>query len=125
LGIMENSTSGLKVLVFFAHPDDETMFLGGTFAFLAAKGVEVHFICATRGEGGEMGDPPICSREDLGLIREGELRCAIETLHGASVQFAGYTDPIVGQEGELYPFTDDLETLAGYLKKEIQSIFRH
>ncbi len=70
--------SALKILTFFAHPDDETMFLGGTFAYLADRGAEIHFICATRGEGGDMGDPPICTREDLGQIREEELRCAVE-----------------------------------------------
>jgi len=122
LEIMKKNQTVKKVLTFFAHPDDETMFLGGTFAYLASRGVEVHFICATRGEGGEMGNPPICSREDLGLIRESELRCAVEKLGGTSLQFAGYKDPVVGPEGELYPFTDDLEPLAEYLKREIQSI---
>ena len=119
---MKINQSGPKILTFFAHPDDETMFLGGTFAFLANRGAEVHYICATRGEGGELGDPPICSREDLGKIREKELRCAVEILGGASLQFTGYKDPIIGPEGELYPFTDNLEKLAGEIRGEILSI---
>ena len=35
---MENRPdSPLRILAFFAHPDDETMFLGGTLAFLADR----------------------------------------------------------------------------------------
>ena len=33
-----------------AHPDDETVLCGGTFALLAARGVDVHVVCLTRGE---------------------------------------------------------------------------
>ena len=112
----------LKVLTYFAHPDDETMFLGGTLAFLAARGAEVHFICATRGEGGEMGNPPICAREDLGRVRESELRCAVDVLGGASLHFSGYVDQEVGPEGELYQFTDHPEFAADELKQIIMEI---
>ena len=47
----------MNVLAFFAHPDDETMLIGGTLAILAQNGVRVHYVCATRGEGGEVGRP--------------------------------------------------------------------
>ena len=43
----------MNILVFFAHPDDETMLCGGTLALLAQAGAKIHFVCATRGEGGE------------------------------------------------------------------------
>jgi LmbE family N-acetylglucosaminyl deacetylase len=115
----ENGNLPLKIMTFFAHPDDETMFLGGTLAYLADQGAEIHFICATRGEGGEMGEPPICSREDLGSVREGELRCAVTALGGKSVQFLDFIDPVVGPEGELFPFSDNhhdvIERLIPYL----------
>ncbi len=115
----------LRILTFFAHPDDETMFLGGTLAFLAERGAEIHYLCATRGEGGEMGDPPICAREELGEVREKELRCAVEALGGSSVQFLDYIDPTVGPDGELYPFSDDFDQLAEEVKKFILNIDPH
>ena len=116
---MDPKHANLKVLTFFAHPDDETMFLGGTLAFLTERGVEVYFVCATRGEGGERGDPPICLQEELGFVREEELRCAVNVLGGSSLKFFDYQDPQVGPDGELYPFTNDLDGLIDRLIKEI------
>lgn len=96
----------MKVLAFFAHPDDETMFLGGTLAYLAAAGAEIDFLCATRGEGGEMDTPPVCTRDQLGAVREGELRCAVQALGGRSTRFLDYRDPLVGADNQLYPYTE-------------------
>jgi len=50
----------VNVLAFFAHPDDETMLAGGILALLSRGGAQVHYLCATRGEGGEVGEPPVC-----------------------------------------------------------------
>ena len=100
----------MNVLAFFAHPDDETMLAGGTLALLARQGVQVHYLSATRGEGGEAGEPPLCSLEDLGQVREEELACAVAALGGSSLDFLGYTDPRVGPDDELYAYSDDLET---------------
>ncbi len=97
----------LSILAFFAHPDDETMFNGGTLAYLALRGAQVHYLSATRGEGGEMGDPPLCTREELGQVRERELECAVRVLGGISVSFLGYEDPVIGPGEELYPFAED------------------
>ena len=49
----------MNILAFFAHPDDETVFAGGALALLARQGAQVHYLCATRGEGGETGEPPL------------------------------------------------------------------
>jgi LmbE family N-acetylglucosaminyl deacetylase len=111
----------LNILTIFAHPDDETVFLGGTLAYLAAEGAVVHYLSATRGEGGEMGDPPVCERAELGKVREKELNCAVKSLGGKSLAFLGFEDPLVGPEGELYPISDNLgevvRQLNGHLKK--------
>lgn len=111
-----------RILAFFAHPDDETMFLGGTLAFLAEHGAEIHYLCATRGEGGEMGDPPICTRGELGKVREGELRCAVEALGGKSVQFLNYQDPLVGPNNELYPFSKNVDQVADEISSHISRV---
>ncbi len=102
----------LDILAFFAHPDDETMLCGGTLALLAQQGVRVHLLIATRGEGGEMGDPELCTRGQLGRVREGELRCAAQHLGAASLTVMDYHDPLVGPENQLFPFTDDMDSLA-------------
>jgi len=59
----------VNVLAFFAHPDDETMMAGGALALLARSGARVHYYCATRGEGGETGEPPVCTIPELGDVR--------------------------------------------------------
>ncbi len=110
----------MNVLAFFAHPDDETMLIGGTLALLADNGATVHFLCATRGEGGEVGDPPLCTRDRLGEVREGEMICAVQALGGRSLTFLGYTDPAVGPGEELHVYTDNLTMLAGQVAASIR-----
>jgi LmbE family N-acetylglucosaminyl deacetylase len=70
-----------RVLITVAHPDDETFGTGSVIASAAQAGAEVVVCCATRGEAGETsGLPP---GQDLGALREAELRAA-GTLLGAS-----------------------------------------
>ena len=119
---MNTSSMPLKILAFFAHPDDETMFLGGTLAYLAEEGAEIYYLSATRGEGGEMGDPPICQRSELGSVRENELQCAVNSLGGASLEFLGFEDPEVGPDGELYPFCEELDPVTEKLLPILERI---
>lgn len=106
----------MNVLAFFAHPDDETILAGGILALLAQDGAVVHYLCATRGEGGETGEPPLATREALGAAREAELRCAVQALDGRSLEFLDYLDPVIGPGEELFPYTQDLGRLAGELE---------
>jgi LmbE family N-acetylglucosaminyl deacetylase len=112
----------MKILVFVAHPDDETVFTGGTLILLARVGFQVHYLVATRGEGGEMGEPQLCERDDLGQLREKEMRCALRALGGTSVSFLDYVDPIVGAEDQLFPYTDDQVALTQQLTEHILRI---
>lgn len=103
-----------SVVCFFAHPDDETILAGGLIAMLAGQGIAVQVVCATRGEGGEMGDPPVVSRQALlGAAREAEVRAAVRAL-GASITVLDYIDPTVGENGVLHPFAVDETALAGH-----------
>ncbi len=111
-----------SVLMIGAHPDDETMLTGGTLALFSSQGVQVHILCATRGEGGELGEPPVCSRDEVAAVREGELRCAARELGAAGVTFLGYVDPLVGPDEELYPFEVDFDTLAGQIRAVIREL---
>jgi len=101
-----------NVVCIIAHPDDETLFAGGTLAMLADRGMKVHIVAATRGEGGEMGDPPLASRQTLGAVRERELRCAARALGAVEVRFLGYIDPLTGPDGQLFPYAEDEEEVA-------------
>lgn len=110
----------MKILAFFAHPDDETMLCGGTLAALAEQGHAVHILLATRGEGGELGDPPLAAVEQLGEVREAEARCAAQALGSATIDFLPYVDPRIGPDDTLYAYESDFATLvsevAGFIK---------
>jgi LmbE family N-acetylglucosaminyl deacetylase len=99
-----------SVVGFFAHPDDETILAGGILALLSQQGIPAHIVCATRGEGGELGDPPVARRETLGQVREAELRCAARAL-GASLTILNYVDPLISPDDVLYPFEADFDVL--------------
>jgi LmbE family N-acetylglucosaminyl deacetylase len=69
-----------RLLAIFAHPDDEVFRCGGTLALLAQQGVQVHVLTFTCGQAGSYGQPPLCTREDLGAVRTAELRCSCQAL---------------------------------------------
>lgn len=112
----------MKILVFVAHPDDETILTGGALILLARAGFDIHYLIATRGEGGEMGEPQLCEREALGPLRETETGCAVQALGSASLNFLDYIDPLVGDGDQLFPYTDDVEVLTKQLMEHIQRI---
>ncbi|MCI0554572.1 MAG: PIG-L family deacetylase [Anaerolineae bacterium] len=77
-------TTNLKLLAVFAHPDDESMGMGGTLTKYSAQGVETYLICASRGERGWFGpeeqNPGLSA---LGKTRTGELENAAKKLGGS------------------------------------------
>jgi N-acetyl-1-D-myo-inositol-2-amino-2-deoxy-alpha-D-glucopyranoside deacetylase len=81
-----------SLLAIFAHPDDEAFGTGGTISRYAAEGVKTYLVCATRGEAGEISDPSLATPDTLGHVREGELRCAAETMGVAELIFLDYRD---------------------------------
>ena len=80
------------MLVCMAHPDDESFGMGGTIAYYAQQGVEVHLICATRGEAGTVDEKFMEGHESIAQVREKELACAAEVLGLASVIYLDYRD---------------------------------
>jgi len=81
-----------RLLAVFAHPDDESFGPGGTLALYARQGVEVHLICATRGEVGAAPPHLLDGHTDVASLRESELRCAAGHLGLTGVHFLGYRD---------------------------------
>jgi LmbE family N-acetylglucosaminyl deacetylase len=85
--------NAFKLLGILAHPDDESLGFGGTFAKYAAEGIETYLVTATRGErgrfgpSGERGDPA-----DVGRAREAELQAAATVLGIREVSILGFPD---------------------------------
>ena len=91
-------TDTLRLLVVFAHPDDESMGMGGTLAKYAAEGVETYLVCATRGERGWFGpEEQNPGLDALGKIRERELENAVAELGMQGLYFLDYIDGEVDQ----------------------------
>jgi N-acetyl-1-D-myo-inositol-2-amino-2-deoxy-alpha-D-glucopyranoside deacetylase len=80
------------MLVCLAHPDDETFGMGGTLALYARRGVQIHLVCATRGEVGDVDPELLKGFNSVAERRESELRCAAQILGLAEVHFLGYRD---------------------------------
>jgi len=81
------------LLAITAHPDDESLGMGGTLAHYASRGFETHVVCATRGQAGRYRDGSHHpGSEALGRIREAELRAAGEALGLTSVAVLDYPD---------------------------------
>jgi LmbE family N-acetylglucosaminyl deacetylase len=86
-------TDPRRLLCVFAHPDDESMGMGGTLAKYAAEGVETHLVCATRGERGWFGpEEQYLGWEALGQLRERELESAVRELGMKGLYFLDYID---------------------------------
>lgn len=93
-----------KILSVLAHPDDESFGMGGTLALYAHEGVEVHLICATRGEAGEVEPEFLEGYQSIAERREDELRCAAEHLGLKKVHFLNYRDSgMQGSEDNQHP----------------------
>jgi len=87
----------LKLMAVLAHPDDESLGVGGTLAKYAAEGVEVFLLTATRGDSGRYrgflaDDPRHPGPAKLADIREAELRAAATTLGVREVSLLDFHD---------------------------------
>lgn len=92
------------LLAVLAHPDDETFGMGGTLAEYSRRGVNVHLVCATRGEVGEVKPELLNGFASIADLREGELRCAAEVLGLKGVHFLDYRDSgMAGSQDNHHP----------------------
>ena len=80
------------ILAVLAHPDDESFGMGGTLAYYAKNGNDVHLVCATRGEAGMMDAEHLGNFKSVAEKREAELRCASGILGLKGVYFLDYRD---------------------------------
>ena len=110
------------VLAIGAHPDDETGFAGGMLAKYAAEGNDVFVLLTTRGEGGSMGDPPLCERSELGALREAEARAAGAALGVRDFLFLPYQDPEISAGHTLHPIDVSLEEFSAAIARVIAEL---
>lgn len=83
MGLPEQALNNpLHVLVIVAHPDDETLALGGTLARHIARGDHVTIAVITNGKASRAGG---LSPEVMGQRRAEELRAAVNALGGATL----------------------------------------
>lgn len=80
-----------RLLSAYAHPDDEQG-VSGLMHKYASEGVDVTLVCATRGEAGEIAPGVNATPENLGQVREEELKCAAEKIGVNNVYFLDYRD---------------------------------
>jgi LmbE family N-acetylglucosaminyl deacetylase len=99
------------LVAFHAHPDDESLLMGGTIARAAAEGHRVVLVTATDGgaglASGSMGD-----RAELGRRRLAELEDAAALLGAAKVVHLGFLDGAFSDAGVEEPSRALLRVLA-------------
>lgn len=92
-----------RLLGVFPHPDDEGTMSGALLKY-GQMGVETGLICLTRGEVGEISDPALATPANLGQVREGEMRAAVEVLSLQHLWFLDYRDSgMAGTDDNQHP----------------------
>ena len=80
------------IVSFHAHPDDESIQVGGTLAKYARAGHRTVLVFATRGEHGEVAEGFLEADETLGQRREQECHRSAEILGVQRVAFLDFID---------------------------------
>ena len=107
----------LRLMAVLAHPDDETLGVGGTLAKYAAQGVQTSVVTATRGQKGQFrghrDGPEHPGARRLGEIREQELREAASVLGVGDVAVLDYQD----QELDRADTAEAIALIAGHIRR--------
>src|SRR5579864_518742 len=69
-----------RLLICYAHPDDESFGLGSVIGKYVAEGVEVTLICATDGDVGTVAPEKMAGYASVADLRQAELECAAQVL---------------------------------------------
>ncbi len=81
-----------RLLVCYAHPDDESFGSGALIAKCVSEGVEVTLICATNGDVGTVDPERLNGYKSVAELRQAELSCAATILGFKEVIKFGYRD---------------------------------
>jgi LmbE family N-acetylglucosaminyl deacetylase len=89
---LKDAPASQRLLVAFAHPDDESFGPAGTIVRYACQGVAVHYVCGTRGEAGEVDPELLAGYDSAARLRTEELGCAAQHLGLTGLHFLDYHD---------------------------------
>jgi LmbE family N-acetylglucosaminyl deacetylase len=81
-----------RLLLVFAHPDDESVFAAGVACTTVAAGGTVALCTATLGDKGKAGSPPVCGPGEVRRVRQDELVAAARILGVTTLRVLGYPD---------------------------------
>jgi len=84
--------SNRRLLIAYAHPDDESFGNGGLIAKYVKSGIDVYLICATDGDMGTIPEEMQGQYDTVRELRLSELDCASEVLGFKEVITFGYKD---------------------------------
>ncbi len=84
--------SARRLLISYAHPDDESFGLGGLISKYVEQGVEVYLICATNGDVGTVSPEMLNGYGSVAELRLAELERASEILKFKRVYKLGFKD---------------------------------
>ena len=93
-----SARAGRRILGVFAHPDDESLLVGGTLARSVEEGTRVTVLTCTGGEAGDSWDPTVDPAE-ISTVRRAELREACRRLGVGQVELLGYEDSGIPARG--------------------------
>lgn len=118
-----------RMLVAFAHPDDEAFGMGGAIAYYSDRGVQISLICATNGDVGTVPPEYLSGYSSIGELRLDELRCAARALGIREVITFGYRDSgMMGTPENEHPqclYRADRAELIGRIVREIRRLRPH
>ena len=93
-----------RLLISYAHPDDESFGLGAAIPKWIDDGVDVYLICATNGDVGHVPEALRGKYETVAELRLSELACARQYLKFKDVFMLGYRDSgMLGSETANHP----------------------
>ena len=122
----ETATQTKRLLISFAHPDDESFGMGGTIAYYVERGVDVSLICSTNGDVGTVDAEFMRDYDTVAELRLDELRCAAETLGISDVVTYGYRDSgMMGTPENEHPdclWQADEDVVVGKIVRDIRRI---
>ncbi|MEM6284961.1 MAG: PIG-L family deacetylase, partial [Chloroflexota bacterium] len=109
-----------RLLISYAHPDDESFGLGGLITKYVAAGTDVYLICATNGDAGSMDEDFLKDGRTKKEVRLAELDCASQKLNFKEVFLLDYHDS--GMMGS--PENDIPESLWATWHREPETVTR-
>lgn len=122
----DNNISSHRMLISFAHPDDESFGMGGAIARYVHQDAAVYLICSTNGDVGTIAPEHMNGHAAVSEIRLDELRCAAETLGIKEVITFGYRDSgMMGTPENNHPdalWQADRDIVTGLVVRQIRRL---